>query len=130
MQVVFTPSFLDVWNRIPGRNPRTVLLPKYFLRVLLRLFNGYSESVRLWIDSSGSRSNFSLFRLVKYYYTGNEWTFISTFGWKIFVNVAIGCVGMLLSPCVLKSLNSKEKTQPRLMCATFNGKPVTTIVFC
>ena len=38
--------------------------------------------------------------------------------------------GMLLRPCVLKSLNNTEKTQMRIMCATFNGNPWITTVFC
>ena len=32
-------------------------------------------------------------------------------------------VGMLIGPWVLKSLNSIEKIQPRMMVATFNGNP-------
>ena len=35
---------------------------------------------------------------------------------------------MLIGPQVLKSLNSIEKIQPRMMVATFNGKPSITII--
>ena len=41
----------------------------------------------------------------------------------------IGAVGMLRGPRVLKSQNSIEKIQPRMMVATFNGNPSATIVF-
>ena len=37
---------------------------------------------------------------------------------------------MLLSHCALKSLNSIEKTQPRVRCGTFTDNPYTTIVPC
>ena len=44
------------------------------------------------------------------------------------LNPVIGGLGMLLSPRVLKSLNNIEKIQPRIMEATFNGNPSTTII--
>ena len=44
------------------------------------------------------------------------------------VNFVIGGVGMLTSPVALKSRNSIEMVQPRMMVATFNGKPCTTII--
>ena len=37
-------------------------------------------------------------------------------------------VGMLLSPRALKSLNSIEKIQLKMMCTTFNDKPCISIV--
>ena len=37
---------------------------------------------------------------------------------------------MLLSPCILKSLNSVEKIQPKVMVAIFNGNPSTPIISC
>ena len=46
------------------------------------------------------------------------------------VNIVIGGIGVLLSPHVLKSLNSIEKIQPRMMVAKLNGKPRVTIIFC
>ena len=42
----------------------------------------------------------------------------------------IGGVGILIRPRALKSLNSIEKIQPRMMVATFNGNPSATIIFC
>ena len=37
---------------------------------------------------------------------------------------------MLLGPRVLKTLNSIERIQPRMMVATFNGNPKATIISC
>ena len=45
-------------------------------------------------------------------------------------NAVMGGVGMLLSQHALKSLNSIKKIQPRIMVATFNGNPSTTIISC
>ena len=39
-------------------------------------------------------------------------------------------VGLLIGPRVLKTLNSIEKIQPRMMAATFNGNPRATIISC
>ena len=43
------------------------------------------------------------------------------------VNAAIGGAGMLIGPTAQKSQNIK-KIQPRMMVATFNGNPCTTII--
>ena len=67
---------------------------------------------------------------LKYHETGHGWTFVSASAWKNTINADTGGVGMLLSPRALKSLNSIEKIQPRIICATFNGNPCTTIVSC
>ena len=37
---------------------------------------------------------------------------------------------MLLGPCALKSLNSKEKSQMRIIHAIFDANSSTTIIFC
>ena len=50
--------------------------------------------------------------------------------WKNSVNAMIEGVGMLIGPQALKSLNSIEKIQPRMMVATFNDNPSTTIISC
>ena len=47
---------------------------------------------------------------------------------KKYVNALIRGVGMLLCPHALKSLNSIEKIQPRMMVVTFNINPSTTII--
>ena len=44
------------------------------------------------------------------------------------VNAIIPGVGMLLSPRALKSLNSIEKIQPRMIVAMFNGNLSTTTI--
>ena len=46
------------------------------------------------------------------------------------VNAMIRGVGMLIGPQALKSLNSIEKIQSRMMAATFNGNPSATIISC
>ena len=50
--------------------------------------------------------------------------------WKNSVNAAVGGVGLLIGPRALKTLNSVEKIQPRMMAATFNGNPRATIISC
>ena len=39
------------------------------------------------------------------------------------VNTTMGGVGIIIGPRALKSQNIKEKIQPRMMVATFNGNP-------
>ena len=39
-------------------------------------------------------------------------------------------VEILLSLCDLKSLNSRKRIQPRIMCATFNDNPYTAVISC
>ena len=45
-------------------------------------------------------------------------------------NATIGCLGILIGPRALKSLNSIEKIQPRMMIATFNGDLSASIISC
>ena len=52
---------------------------------------------------------------IKYLYTDNGWTFVSASAWKNSVNATIGGVGMFVVPRALKSLNSIEKIQLRIM---------------
>ena len=67
---------------------------------------------------------------IKYHETGNGWTLATVSAWKNSVNTAVGGVGMLIGPRALKTLNSIEKIQPRMMAATFNGNPRATIISC
>ena len=67
---------------------------------------------------------------IKYHETGNGWTLVTVSAWKNSVNAAVGRVGMLIGPRALKTLNSIEKIQPRMMAATFNGKTRATIISC
>ena len=54
----------------------------------------------------------------------------SVSAWKNSVNATVGGVGILIGPRALKSLNSIERIQPRMMVATFNGNPRATIISC
>ena len=65
---------------------------------------------------------------IKYHETGNGWTLVTVSAWKNSVNAAVGGVGMLIGPRVLKILNSIERMQPRMMAATFNANPRATII--
>ena len=67
---------------------------------------------------------------IKYHETGNGWTLATVSAWKNSVNAAVGGVGMLIGPRALKTLNSIEKIQPRMIAATFNGNPRATIISC
>ena len=69
---------------------------------------------------------------IKYPDSGNGSTLVSVSAGKKknTCNAEIGSVGMLTVPWALKSLNSIEKLQPRLMVATFNGNTSTAIIYC
>ena len=60
---------------------------------------------------------------IKYHETGNGWMLVTVSAWKNSVNASVGGVGILLGPRALKTLNSIERIQPRMMAATFNGNP-------
>ena len=66
----------------------------------------------------------------KYHDTGNGGTLATVTACKNSVNATVGGVGILIGPRALKSLNSKERIQPRMMVATFNGNPRATIISC
>ena len=67
---------------------------------------------------------------IKYRDTGNGWTLATVSAWKNSVNATIRGVGIVIGPRALKSLNSIERIQPRMMVATFNGNPRATIISC
>ena len=67
---------------------------------------------------------------IKYHDTGNGWMQATASARKNSVNAMIKGVGMLIGPRALKSLNSIEKIQPRMMVATFKGNSNTTIISC
>ena len=67
---------------------------------------------------------------IKYHETGNGWMLVTASAWKNSVNASVGGVGMLIGPRALKTLNSIERIQPRMMAATFNGNPKATIISC
>ena len=65
---------------------------------------------------------------IKYHETGNGWMLVTVSAWKNSVNASVGGVGLLIGPRALKTLNSIERIQPRMMVATFNGNPKATII--
>ena len=67
---------------------------------------------------------------IKYHDSSNGWTLAIASAWKNSVNATIERVGKHIGPQALKSLNSIEKIQPRMMVATFNGNPSATIISC
>ena len=67
---------------------------------------------------------------IKYHETGKGWTLVTVSAWKNSVNATVGGVGMLIGPRALKTLNSIEKIQRRVLAATFNGKPKATTISC
>ena len=67
---------------------------------------------------------------IRYHDSGNGQMLATASAWKNSVNATIGGVGMLIGSRALKSQNSTEKIQPRMMVATFNGNPSATIISC
>ena len=67
---------------------------------------------------------------IKYHDTGNGWSLATVSAWKNSANAMVGGVGILIGPKALKSLNSIERIQPRMLVATFNGNPRATIISC
>ena len=77
-----------------------------------------------------ARTQIHTHRDIKYHESGNGWTLATVSAWKNSVNATVGGVGMLIGPRALKSLNSIERIQPRMIAATFNGNPRATIISC
>ena len=67
---------------------------------------------------------------IKYHDTGNRWTLATVSAWKNSVNATVEGVGMLIGPRALKTQNSIERIQPRMMAAMFNSNPRATIISC
>ena len=67
---------------------------------------------------------------IKYHENGNGWMLVTVSAWKNSVNASVGGMGMLIGPRALKTLNSIERIQPRMIAATFNGNPKATIISC
>ena len=65
---------------------------------------------------------------LKHHDTGNGWTLVTSSAYKNTVNASIGGVGILLSPNAQKALNNIESITPRILVASFNGNPKTTVV--
>ena len=62
--------------------------------------------------------------------THGGWKLITCSAWKNTVNASTGGIGMLVSPNAYNALASVEKISSRIMVATFNGNPQTTIICC
>ena len=75
-------------------------------------------------------SRYTLTEDIKYHKTGNGWTLATVSARKNSVNATVGGIEMLIGPRALKTLNSIERIQPRMMAATFNGNPRATIISC
>ena len=67
---------------------------------------------------------------IKYHDTGNGWRLATILAWKNSVNATVGGVGILIGPRALKSLNSIERIQHRMLVAAFNGNSTATIISC
>ena len=67
---------------------------------------------------------------IKHHDSSNVWTLATASAWKNSVNVTVESVGILLGPRALKSQNRIERIQPRMMVATFNGNPRTSVISC
>ena len=65
---------------------------------------------------------------LKYQDTGNKWKFVSVSIWKSSVNTAVGVVGMLLNYYTLKSRNSTERLQLRILHTKCNGNSCNKLV--
>ena len=59
-----------------------------------------------------------------------NWKLITCSAWKNSMNASTGGVAMLISPQAYNALSSVEKISPRIMVATFNGNPQTTVISC
>ena len=60
---------------------------------------------------------------IKYHETGNGWSLVTVSAWKNSVNAAVGGVGLLIGPRALKTINSVEKIQPRMMAPILTATP-------
>ena len=65
---------------------------------------------------------------IKYPDIKNGRTLATLSAWKNSVNATVVGAGILIGQRALKSLNSIEKIQPRMMVATFNCSPRVTII--
>ena len=64
----------------------------------------------------------------RYHISGN-WQWMDA-NHCIGINATVGGSGMLIGPRALKTLNSIERIQTRMLAATFNDNPSATIMSC
>ena len=67
---------------------------------------------------------------LKHHDLGKGFTLYTSSGTKNSRNTTIGGIGILLSRTAHKALTNIETISPRIMLATFNGNPETTVVCC
>ena len=67
---------------------------------------------------------------LKHHTMGKGWTLITSSAQKNNMNASIGGVGMLLSPRAHSALDNIESISPRILIASFNGNPKTSIICC
>ena len=67
---------------------------------------------------------------IEYHDRGNGWMLATASAWKNSVNASVRGVCILIGTRALKSINSIERIQPRMVVATFNGNPRVTIISC
>ena len=68
--------------------------------------------------------------LLRYNYVGSGWLFVTASAWKNGMNASMGGVGMLISPKAQKSLNCVEKISDRIIIASFDGNPSSSLICC
>jgi len=68
--------------------------------------------------------------LLKHHDMGNGWLLITSSAVKNAANASIGGVGLLLSPNAQKCLDNIESISPRILIASFNGNPKTSVICC
>ena len=59
-----------------------------------------------------------------------KWRLLTCSAWKNTVNAANGGIGILFREDIYNTLSSIENISPRIMTATFQGNPQTTIITC
>ena len=63
-------------------------------------------------------------------HTIGSWKLITCSAWKNDANAAVGGIGILLNSKSYKSISNIEMITNRIMVATFNGNPKTTLICC
>ena len=66
--------------------------------------------------------------LLKYHELDEKWLLVTSSATRNSANDSIGGVGILLSPFARRSLVNIESMNDRIVIATFNGNPKTTII--
>ena len=113
------------------RCKNTVLVSTFNVRTL----NGQSKKGELTYlaEKYTSIQEHKLFHpndSIKHHEMGKGWMLITSSAEKSSTNVTIRGVGILLSPHAYGTLLKIETVSARIMVATFNGNPKTTVISC